>query len=252
MKRNNLDTTDIMLSPVGLGTVKFGRNESVKYPKSFELPSENDLAGLLALAKDFGINTIDTAPAYGQSEERLGRLLKGQRQEWVIIDKAGEEFENGISRYDFTPSHFEKSLHRSLKRLNTDYLDIFLIHSDGNDLDNLSDELIQTMRDFKKRGLVRAIGASTKTVSGGIRALDLMDTAMVSYNPDYLEEKPVLDHAQSIGKSVILKKVLSSGHSHAPSEALQFGLAHPAVASAIIGTINPDNLRNNVSAATNL
>lgn len=251
MKQNNLLTTDIMLSTLGLGTVKFGRNEGVKYPHGFDLPSEEDLAKLLALTKDLGINTLDTAPAYGQSEERLGRLLNGQRQDWVIIGKAGEEFENGVSHYNFTPEHVEYSLHRSLKRLNTDYLDIFLIHSDGNDLEILSDDLINAMQGLKQSGLVRAIGASTKTIGGGIMALDNFDTVMVSYNPDYLVEKPVLDYAQSIGKSVILKKVLSSGHSRAPSEALKFALSHPAVASAIVGTITPNNLRNNVTTTKN-
>lgn len=243
-----LGQTGLKLSPLGLGTVKFGRNVGVKYPKGFDIPDDKALADLLALAKELGINTLDTAPAYGTSEERLGRLLKGQRQDWVIIGKAGEEFENGQSVYNFTPEHFEMSLERSLKRLDTDYIDVFLIHSDGKDIENLSDDLIAAMQDFKSRGLVRAIGASTKTVYGGIRSLEGMDTAMVTYNPDYLDEKPVLDFALENKKGVLLKKALSSGHNTNIEDAFKFCFDHRAVASAIVGTINPKHLKENVAA----
>ncbi len=249
MDKVELGTTGLLVSRLGLGTVKFGRNEGVKYPHGFEIPDEDVLARLLALAKDLGMNLLDTAPAYGSSEERLGHLLKGQRQDWVIVGKVGEEFENGVSSYNFTPEHFEMSLMGSLERLQTDYLDVLLVHSDGNDLENLNDEIIQTMLGFKERGLVRAVGASTKTVEGGIKALQTMDVVMASYNPDYTDELPVLDYAAAENKGVLLKKVLSSGHATSPEKALQFALSHPAVSAAIVGTISEDNLKSNAAAA---
>jgi len=250
MPRRALGQTGLKVSPIGLGTVKFGRNQGVKYPTGFDLPDENFLADFLGLAKDLGVNLLDTAPAYGESEERLGRLLKGQRQEWVIIGKAGEEFVEGQSRYDFTPAHFETSLSRSLKRLNTDTLDVFLIHSDGRDLDILNDTaLIETLLGFKKRGLVRAVGASTKTLEGGLKALELLDVVMATHTPDYTEEAPVLDAALALNKGLILKKVLSSGHSTNPAEAIRFGLSHKGVQSLILGTITPEHLKANVRAA---
>lgn len=251
MEMKPLGQTGIEVSALGLGTVKFGRNEGVKYPQGFEIPDEAALAGLLGLARDLGINTLDTAPAYGTSEERLGRLLAGQRKDWVIVGKAGEEFENGQSAYHFTPEHFRMSLERSLRRLGTDYIDVLLIHSDGSDIDILSSEpLIETLLDFRRRGLARAVGASTKTAAGGIRTLELLDVVMATYTPDYLDEKPVLDHARKLGKGVILKKALSSGHARNMDEALAFGLAHPGVSSIIAGTINPDHLRANARAAS--
>lgn len=242
-----------MISPLGLGTVKFGRNEGVKYPKAFDIPEEGTLSGLLALAKELGINLIDTAPSYGTSEERLGRLLKGQRQDWVILGKAGEEFQNGVSRYDFTPAHFESSLARTLRRLDTDYLDVLLIHSDGNDLKILGDEaLIEKLYDFKKRGLVRAIGASTKTVDGGILTLDLLDVVMAAYSPGYTAEKAVLDYAEKTGKGLVLKKALASGHAESVEESLKFALGHPGVDAVITGTLSPDHLRQNARATLNV
>lgn len=250
MEKRVLGQTGITVSALGLGTVKFGRNQGVKYPRDFELPDDAALAELLALAKESGINLLDTAPAYGTSEERLGSLLKGQRQDWVIAGKVGEEFENGVSSFDFTPEHFEFSLTRSLKRLNTDYIDILLIHSDGRDLDILSSApLIEKMQDFKKRGLVRAIGASTKTLQGGLKTLELMDVVMATYTKDYGDEKPVLDAAQKNNKGVILKKALSSGHASDIESAIAFGLSHPATSSMTIGTINPEHLMKNIKAA---
>lgn len=249
MDKRQLGQTGLELSPLGLGTVKFGRNEGVKYPNNFDIPDDAALSDLLALAKDFGINTLDTAPAYGTSEERLGHLLKGQREDWVVVGKAGEEFENGESSYIFTPEHFEMSLQRSLKRLKTDYLDVLLIHSDGNDMDILGHEaLIRKMQEFKERGLVRAIGASTKTIEGGIMALTLMDTVMMAYNPDYTEEAAVLEYAAQQDKGVLLKKILSSGHNTNVREAFHFCFSEPAVTSAIVGTINPRHLKANVEA----
>ena len=249
MDKVELGHTGLKISRLGLGTVKFGRNEGVKYPEDFELPDEDFLAELLTLAQSLGINMLDTAPAYGQSEERLGRLLKGQRDQWVIIGKAGEEFENGVSSHNFTPDHFKYSLDRSLKRLNTDYLDALLVHSDGNDMDILNNNaLIRTLHDFKDQDLVRAIGASTKTVDGGIKTLELMDIAMATYNPDYEDEKPVLDYAAKHGKAVILKKLLSSGHNTDIETAMRFAFAHPGTSAVIIGTINPEHLRQNVEA----
>jgi aryl-alcohol dehydrogenase-like predicted oxidoreductase len=250
MEKRSLGQTGITVSALGLGTVKFGRNQGVKYPRDFDLPDDAALAELLALAKNSGINLLDTAPAYGTSEERLGVLLKGQRKDWVIAGKVGEEFESGVSSFDFTPEHFEFSLTRSLKRLNTDYIDILLIHSDGRDLDILSSApLIEKMQDFKKRGLVRAIGASTKTHQGGLKTLELMDVVMATYTRDYSDEKPVLDYAATHNKGVILKKALSSGHASDIESAIAFGLSHPATSSMIIGTINPEHLMKNIKAA---
>ena len=249
MEKRALGSTRIEVSVLGLGTVKFGRNEGVKYPSAFEIPEEGHLQSLIHLAKELGINLLDTAPAYGTSEQTLGRLLIGQREDWVIVGKAGEEFVDGKSHYDFTPEHFEKSLTRSLKRLQTDYLDVFLIHSSGDDEKILGNEdLIKTMQSFKERGLVRAIGASTKTVTGGINALGLMDVVMATYTQDYQDELMVLDYAKEKNKGIILKKALSSGHAADVENAIQFGLSHDAVSSMIVGTINPEHLRKNVEA----
>ncbi len=253
MDKVKLGNTGIEISPIGLGTVKFGRNQGVKYPESFDLPDDESLDNVLNTAKSLGINMLDTAPSYGLSEERLGNLLLGQRNDWVIVGKVGEEFEDGKSEYIFTPDHFKKSLERSLNRLQTDYIDVLLIHSNGQDMDILNnDDLIRTMYDFKDQGLVKAIGASTKTAEGGIKTLELMDVVMATYNADYIDERPVLDYAAIHNKGVLLKKVLSSGHNTNIEEALSFAYSHNGTSGIIIGTITPEHLKQNVITAKNV
>ncbi len=85
-----LGRTDIKVSALGLGTVKIGRDEGVKYPQKFTIPDDSAVKNLFSLARELGINLIDTAPAYGNSEERLGQLLS-HRHEWVIVTKTGED-----------------------------------------------------------------------------------------------------------------------------------------------------------------
>ncbi|CAM3787340.1 aldo/keto reductase [Parendozoicomonas haliclonae] len=245
--------TGLMISPVGFGTVKLGRNEQVKYPTAFEIPDDKKALELLALARDLGINLLDTAPAYGTSEERLGGLIKGQRDQWIICTKVGEEFENGESRFDFTPEHIRKSIERSLQRLKTDYLDMVLVHSDGNDVEIIERYgCLDVLNDLKREGLIRATGMSTKTVEGGIKVLEQADCAMVTWNLNEQGEREVLDYAARHGKSILVKKALASGHLAAGEDPVQksmdFVFAHPGVTSAVLGTINPKHMEQNVQA----
>ena len=74
-----LGQTGLSTAVLALGTVKLGRTTGVKYPKSFDLPDDEAATALLHAARNLGINLLDTAPAYGTSEARLGKLLRGQR-----------------------------------------------------------------------------------------------------------------------------------------------------------------------------
>ncbi|MDB5980812.1 MAG: aldo/keto reductase family oxidoreductase [Pseudomonas sp.] len=251
-----LGSTGLSVSPLGLGTVKLGRDQGVKYPSGFTIPSDQEAQMLLKLARDLGINLIDTAPAYGTSEARLGPLLRGQRQEWVIVSKVGEEFENGQSRHDFSAAHTRLSVERSLQRLETDFIDLVLVHSDGNDLAVLNDSgVYEALAELKQQGKIRGFGFSGKTVEGGLLALREGDCAMVTYNLNEQGEKPVLDYAAEHGKAILVKKALASGHvclspGVDPVQAsFELLFAHPGVASAIVGTINPLHLAHNVETA---
>ncbi|EXF45341.1 aldo/keto reductase family oxidoreductase [Pseudomonas sp. BAY1663] len=251
-----LGSTGLTISPLGLGTVKLGRDQGVKYPNGFAIPDDVQARQLLALARELGINLIDTAPAYGVSEERLGPLLAGQRDEWVIVSKVGEEFENGQSRFDFSAAHTRFSVERSLKRLRTDRIELVLVHSSGNDLEILQhSEVYPTLAELKREGKILAFGLSGKTVEGGLLALEQGDCAMVTYNLNEQAERPVIDYAATHGKGILIKKALASGHACLGSgedpvrRSFELLFRQPGVSGAIIGTINPRHLTDNVHAA---
>ena len=257
LEKRPLGRTGMEVSCLGLGTVKIGRNQSVKYPTDFTLPNDKEVRLLLDKARELGINLIDTAPAYGSSEQRLGDLLT-ERERWIICTKVGEEFQRGQSSFNFSASHVRQSIERSLQRLKTDRLDIVLVHSDGNDLAILNDsDCLDELQRLKERGLIRSYGMSTKTVEGGLLAVKRSDVVMVTYNPVAREDGLVIDTAAQLQKGILVKKGLLSGHLNsvaAPDtdpvrQNLRFILANPGVSSVIVGTINLQHLEQNVECA---
>ncbi|MDH5612960.1 MAG: aldo/keto reductase [Gammaproteobacteria bacterium] len=247
-----LGSTGIDVSVLGLGTVKFGRNEQVKYPQEFKIPDDEAVTQLLALAWDLGINFIDTAPAYGTSEERLGKLLT-QRHDWVIETKVGEIFENGQSSFDFSAEYTRKSVENSLRKLRRDYLDVVLVHSSGDDMNIIhKTDALAELDKLKQKGLIKAFGMSSKTVEGGLWVVEHCDVVMATCNLEYNEEQVVLDKAKELNKGVVVKKGLLSGYAgvaaggHGIEKSFEHVLSKPAVSSMIVGTINAHHLRNNI------
>lgn len=254
MQLREIADTGIRVSPIGLGTVKLGRDQGVKYPEQFTIPDDQQASSLLDHARDLGINLLDTAPAYGNSEIRLGSLMGSRRKDWVICTKVGEEFEAGQSYYRFDGDHVRMSIDRSMQRLRTDYLDLVLVHSNGEDKHIIEHYgILDQLAELKRSGLIRGFGMSTKTVEGGILAATHADCVMTTYNLDHREESAVLDYCAEHGRGVLVKKALGSGHLSKelddPVQAnLRFIFAHPAVNSAVLGTINPHHMAQNVAA----
>ena len=258
-RRKNIADTGLAVSPLGLGTVKLGRTAGVKYPDSFKIPDDVQTLKLLSQASELGINLIDTAPAYGNSEQRLGQLLPKLNREWVIATKVGELFNADLaqSHYNFTAEFIKQSVEQSLKNLRREVLDIVLIHSDGNDqhiIEHLG--VLEILNDLKQQGLIRATGMSTKTVAGGLLSLQQSDIAMVMHNSGYQDEQAVLDQAATSNKAIFIKKALNSGHlasSSSVTDPVQASFdtiyQNPAVTSIVIGTITPSHLTSNVSKA---
>ena len=252
-----IGNTDVELSLLGLGTVKFGRNQSVKYPGNFNLPDDKTIEHLLAIAREVGMTTLDTAPAYGIAEERLGNLLNEQRKQWEIITKAGEIYHPELdqSSFDFSPRGLQKSLENSLRKLHTDYIDCWLLHSDGNDVEYLNDDVIDCLQKAKQDGWVRSIGMSTKTVKGGKLALQHLDCIMMTASLKNTDEMELLDIATLLGKGIILKKIYDSGWALTSDnkldimkETMQNLFSYASVCSAIVGTINPAHLQENIDS----
>lgn len=254
MELRPLGSTGLRVSVLGLGTVKLGRDRGVRYPVPVSIPDDAAARRLLDVARDLGINLLDTAPAYGDAEERLGMLLGAATRDWVIATKVGETFDGGVSRFDFSGAAVRASVQRSLARLRRDCLDIVLVHSDGNDLAVLArGECVGTLLELKRAGLVRAVGFSGKTVEGGIAALRDCDAVMVTYHRDATAEAPVIAAARAAGRGVLVKKPLASGwlvHGQASALAasLQFAAGTAGVSSVVVGTTAPSHLADNVAA----
>ena len=245
-----LGSTGFEVGVLGLGTVKLGRNTGVKYPEGFSLPTDEEARELIARARDLGINLLDTAPAYGSSEQRLGALLRGSRDDWVIVTKAGENFADGVSSFDFSASAIRKSVERSLTRLQTDRVECVLLHSDGRDLwileqSGAMEELVR----LKEEGKVLSVGISTKTPEGACKAVAICDVIMATLNLNEQADLPAILEAQREGVGVLVKKALASGHSADPGASLGFVLGRPEVACAVVGTIDPIHLEQNARVA---
>jgi len=244
-----LGNTGIHVSPLALGTVKFGRNTDTKYPAPFEIPGYRHLAELISTTRALGINLLDTAPAYGNSEQRLGRLLKGRRNDWIISTKVGEQYRDGRSTFDYSAATTRSTVENSLRALDTDYLDIVLVHSNGDDLEIIErTDVLAVLQAFKDKGLIRCFGVSSRTVDGGFAALEVSDLAMVTCNLHDQSQLPVIQRAGEANKGIMVKKALESGYADNPGKALRFVLRQPAVSTIVVGTINPDHLRHNVES----
>ncbi len=240
-----LGNSGLEVSALALGTVKFGRTAGLKYAQAFALPSDAELQELLHTARTLGVNLLDTAPAYGSSEARLGQLLGQQRSDWLLCSKVGEQFSEQGSSYDFRAEIVAPSIEASLRRLNTDYLDIALIHSDGNDLQILEQaRTLDALLELKQAGLVRAVGMSHKTLAGGRRALALgADVLMTELNSARREMAPLIAECAAQNVGVLIKKALGSGH--AGAESLAYVAGCEGVSSIVVGTINKAHLQEN-------
>ena len=251
-----LGSTGLNVSALGLGTVKFGRNTQIKYP-TFELPSDRAIEVLLDDALALGINLLDTAPAYGLAEERLGQLLGARRDQFVLSTKCGEEFANGESTYDFSAEHTRLSVERSLRRLKTDRLDCVLAHCPRHDFDAMNrGAVLETLAVLKREGKILSFGASINSPEGGALALERgADVLMITYAADDTGMEPFIHHAAALGKGIVIKKGLGSGSlaSGGAPRRLEDNFrpifAVPGVSSLIIGTINRAHLRENALTA---
>ena len=252
MVYRSLGNTGLSVSPIGFGAFKIGRNVGTKYQQSYDLPSDEQVDKLLNGLLDSGINYIDTAPAYGTSEQRIGKAIAHRRDEYVLSTKVGETFVDDKSIYDFSEQALRDSVHRSLKRLQTDVLDIVFIHSNGEDLKILNQtDAVTALVSLRNAGLIKAIGFSGKTIEGAQASFSWADVLMVQYNQDDESHKQIIADAESKDVGVVIKKGLGSGRL-APEAAIPFALSRQGVCSMVVGSLNLKHLQANLQLANNL
>ncbi|PLT35989.1 aldo/keto reductase [Bacillus sp. V5-8f] len=160
VEKKRLGKTDLFVNPIGLGTNAVGGHNI--YPNL----SDETGKDIVRTAIESGINFFDTAYFYGpeRSEELIGEVIKerGNRSEAVIATKGAHKFVNGAIVFDNSPSFLREAVESSLKRLQTDYLDLFYIHFP--DEETPKDEAVGALQELKDAGKIRAIGVSNFSI----------------------------------------------------------------------------------------
>ncbi|PZX07456.1 aryl-alcohol dehydrogenase-like predicted oxidoreductase [Psychrobacillus insolitus] len=151
-----LGKTDLLVNPIGLGANAVGGHNL--YP-TLDEQAGKDLV-LEAINND--VNFIDTAFIYGpgRSEELVGEVLKesGKRQQIILATKGAHEFVEGGMNINNSPTFLKEAVESSLKRLNTDYIDLFYIHFPDEATPKA--EAVGALKELKDQGKIRAIGVS--------------------------------------------------------------------------------------------
>lgn len=150
MHYHPLGNTDISVSAVGLG----GWGICAGYDWGNRILP--DVSSLVSAALDAGINLIDTAPVYEQSEERLGHALKGRRDRFVLATKCGLVKKEAWNIHDLRKETLIAQCENSLRALQTDYLDIYQIHYPHTSAP--LEEALETLGLLQQQGKIRAIG----------------------------------------------------------------------------------------------
>ena len=156
-----LGRTGIHVSPYCLGAMMFGKMAN---------PDHDDCVRIVHRALDAGINFVDTADAYsqGESEEIVGKALKGRRDAVVLATKAFLPMGDDPNRRGSSRRWLTRAVEDSLQRLQTDYIDLYLVHRLDPDTD--VEETLSVLTDLMREGKVRAIGASTFPASAIVEA----------------------------------------------------------------------------------
>src|SRR5712675_158879 len=154
MKYRKLGHTGLIVSAVGLGSMQFGRKMNMGNL------GQEDTTRMVKLALDNGVNFFDTADVYslGESETLLGNTLKGIRQEIVLATKVRLPMGENFNRSGATRVKIMREVEGSLRRLQTDYIDLYQVH--GWDSNTPLEETLRTLDDLVRQGKVRYIGLS--------------------------------------------------------------------------------------------
>ncbi len=206
MKTRRLGRTDVFVSAVGLGGWPFGGG----YDWGSADVAQAEQTVLSAVSA--GINFIDTAPIYGDSEVLLGRFLKGRRYQVVLATKCGLVKNGSWTDHDLRPQTIRRQLEDSLSRLQTDYIDLYQIHYPDPKVP-LEDALEELVRQ-KQAGKIRHIGLCNMSAEELTRAAQITEVASVQNEYSLLHPQKgeaVFSACREIGAALISYGTLCGG-----------------------------------------
>lgn len=243
----------------------------------YEQASANVVARLLNAALDAGLNVIDTAECYVESEALIGRAVASRRADYFLFTKCGHA--GGFGTADWRPASLLTSIRRSLKRLRVDYVDLVQLHS-CSEAELLRGDVIVALEQARERGYTRYIGYSgdgtaavhaiecgrfdtlqTSVSIADQEALDLTLPLARRRNLGVIAKRPLANAAWKTGRKPAstyhrtywerLQKLdydfINADRGAAIATALRFTLSVPGVHTAIVGTTNPDRWKQNAA-----
>jgi myo-inositol catabolism protein IolS len=212
MKYRTLGRTNFSVSEIGFGAWAIGGNQ---FGNSYGTTKDSESIDALFSAIDQGCNFIDTADVYGHghSEELIGKALEGIRKEIIVATKVGGDFYHNPNRLNFDGDYIRFALEKSLKRLNTDYIDLYQLHNPPLHL--IQDaEVFDILFKLKKEGYIRAIGVSIFEPTEGVAAIrnDSVDCIQVVFNIlNRLAAKDLFPLARDNNIGIIAREPLNNG-----------------------------------------
>ena len=277
MKINKLGKTDLMVSQLGIGFARSG----------YAMDSLNKVRKLIHTGLDAGINFIDTAECYGNSEEILGQIIPTVRNKLIIATKVGH-LADDFKGIQWTYQAIDQSINNSLKKLNIDFIDIIHLHANEIPFPP-PDGVLEALVNAKITGKCRFIGLSHENQSAisGI-STNIFDTLQTSFNlidqkarykllplckemnVGVIAKRPI---AKAIWKNIIQNPndiplgfanveryrraklilesdLIESARQNPIALSLGFTLAHD-IDTAIVGTRNVEHLIQNVESVNN-
>jgi aryl-alcohol dehydrogenase-like predicted oxidoreductase len=276
LKKRRLGNLDLFVTELGLGCMSIGTEEITA-------------RRIIDTALDEGINYFDTADLYdfGENEKIVGKALKEIRDKVIIATKVGNRWNPSKDGWSWDPSksYIKEAVKTSLKRLGTDYIDLYQLHggTNGDPIDNT----IEAFEELKAEGMIRYYGISSirpNVIREFVKKSSIVSVMMQYSILDRRPEEEALPLLQDNGVSVVsrgplAKGVLSERMLEKASEkgyldyslkelseilpllkekvasarsftevALQYNLANPAVASVVAGASSPEQIRNNAKA----
>jgi aryl-alcohol dehydrogenase-like predicted oxidoreductase len=263
--------SDLKISRIGFGTMS--------------LETDNPVSELLLLqALEGGINYFDTADLYqqGMIETLLGRTFRAMREKLVLATKVGNQWRTDGSGWDWNPTkkYILSAVDQSLKRLQTDYIDLYQLH--GGTLEDPIDDIIEAFEWLKKSGKIRHYGISSirpsvireyvkrSSIISVMMQYSLLDRrpeeemlsflkgnqvgvlARGSLAKGLLAAKPPVPFlnysAEEVGKAAHAVKSVSDEQHRPADTAIHFVLDHPAISSAVVGIRTEGQLKEAIAA----
>jgi len=278
MNKRILGHTGISVSELAFGGVEIGMPYGIGVHSAADMLTEEGAVQLLHAALGAGINFIDTARQYGQSEAIIGKACKGKRAQVVIATKC--KHLHGVNASIPLPVHIATSLNESLAALQTSYADIYMLHdSDPAIVQNPA--VTDSFAALKKAGCIRATGVSTYTPAETKAAIESghWDVVQVPFNLLDQRQEALFALAQERGVGIVVRSVLLKGllstrgkglhpalqpveqcierfdalaqdlHMNLPALATQFALSFKEVSSILVGLDRMEYLEQSVATA---